>query len=132
MRRVERERPRGHLGHADPAVDAGQSAREQAVALLERIDDDDVLGELESRLDGLGQPPFDAAAHDHAVHDHFDRVIAASIELDVLFERAELSVDARFGEPPAAQVRQLLLELALAASHDRGEHVDPRILGDRA
>ena len=32
VRRVERERPRRHLGHAQPAIDAGEPAREQPIA----------------------------------------------------------------------------------------------------
>ena len=45
VRRVERERPRRHLRHRDAAVDAGQPPREQLVAALERVDDDDLVGE---------------------------------------------------------------------------------------
>ena len=64
VRRVERERPRRHLRHAQPAVDAGQPAREQPIAAVERVDDDDVVGEVEGDVDRLGQPPLDAAADD--------------------------------------------------------------------
>ena len=38
MRRVERERARRHLGHAQAADDAGELAREQPVAAVERVD----------------------------------------------------------------------------------------------
>ena len=62
VRRVERERARRHLGHADAAVDARQPAREQPVAAVERVDDDDVVGEVERDFDRFGQPPLDAAA----------------------------------------------------------------------
>ena len=63
-----------------------------------RIDDDDVVGEVERDLDRLGQPALDAAADDQAIDDDVDRVVAAPIELDVLLERAELPVDARLRE----------------------------------
>ena len=106
VRRVEREGARRHLGHAQAAVDAGQPPREQPIAAVERVDDDDVVGEIERDVDRFGQPPLDAAADDHAIDDHLDGVVAAPIELDVLFERAELAVDARLGEAARAQRRR--------------------------
>ena len=50
VRRVERERARRHLRHAQTADHAGQLAREQPVAAIERVDDDDVAGEARARL----------------------------------------------------------------------------------
>jgi hypothetical protein len=41
-------------------------------------------------------------------------VVPPPIELEVLFERPELAVDARLGEAALAERLQLLLELALA------------------
>src|SRR6185369_13781391 len=79
-------------------------------------------------VDRLGQPPLDAAADDHAIDDHFDRVVAAPIELDVLFEGAELAVDARLGVAAHAQAGELLLELPFAAADDRREDVDALVL----
>ena len=46
-------------------------------------------------------PPLD----DQPIDDDVDGVVAAAIELDVLFERAELAVDARLGEAARAQRR---------------------------
>ena len=43
---------------------------------------------------------------------------------DLVVERHELAVDARAREPARPQRRQLPLELALAAAHDRRQHVD--------
>ena len=128
MRRVERKGSRRHLRHAQPAVDTREAPREQPVSLVERVDDDDVVGEVEGDVDRLGEPPFDAAADDQAIHDDLDRVVPPPIELDVLVERAELAVDPRLGEAAAAQRGELLLELALAPADDRREHVDPRVL----
>ena len=130
MRRVERERARRHLGHAQPAVDAGEPAREQAIAGLVRVDDDDVFGQIEGRVDRFGETTLDAAANDQPINDELNRVIAAPIELDLLVERAELPVDSRLRVAARAESGKLLLELALAAAHDRREHVDalvPRI-----
>ena len=128
VRRVERERARRHLGHADAALDARQPAREQPVAAVERVDDDDVVGEVQRHLDRFGQAALDARLHDQPIDDDLDGVIAAAIELDVFVERAEDAVDAGLGEALLLQLRQLLLELALAAADDRRQHVDARIL----
>ena len=98
MRRVERERARRHLRHADAAHDAGELAREQPIAAVERVDDDDVAGEAERDFDRFGEPPFDAAPHDQPIDDDLDRVVAAPVEADVVFERTRLTVDARLGE----------------------------------
>ncbi len=46
VRRVERERPRRHLRHADAAVGARQPPREQPIAAVQRVDDDDVVGQV--------------------------------------------------------------------------------------
>ena len=124
VRRVERERARRHLGHRDAADDAGQPPREQLIAALERVDDDDLVGEVERDLERFREAPLDAGLDDQPIDDDVDGVIAAAIELDVLVERSELAVDARLGEAALAQRLQLLLELALAAADDRRQHVD--------
>ena len=107
-----------------PHDDAGQPPREQLIAALERVDDDDLVGEVERHLERLRQAALDAGLHDQPIDDDVDVVVAAAIELDVLVERSELTVDARLGEAALAQRLQLLLELALAAAHDRRQHVD--------
>ena len=62
------------------------------------------------------------------IDDDLDGVVAAAIELDVFFERAELAVDAGLRVAADAQPGELLLELALAAANDRREHVDALVL----
>ena len=128
VRRVEREGARRHLGHADAALDAGQPAREQPVAAFERVDDDDVVGEVERDFDRFCEPALDARLHDQPIDDDVDGVVAPAIELDVFVERAERAVDARLGEPFFLQLGELLLELPFAAADDRRQHVDARIL----
>jgi len=54
-------------------------------------------------------------------------MIAAAIELDVLVERPELSVDARLGEAALPQRLQIFLELPLPAANDRRQHVDASV-----
>src|SRR4030095_15923499 len=119
VRRVEREGARRHLRHAQAAVDAGQPPREQPIAALVGVDDDNVFRKIQRGVDRLGEPAFDAAADDQAVDDDLYRVIAPAIEPDVLFERAELTVDARLHVAARAQRRQFFLELTLAAADDR-------------
>ena len=83
---------------------------------------------VERDLDRFGEAPLDAAADDQPIDDDLDVVVAAAVERDVFFERAQLAVDARLGEAARAQRLQLLLELALAAADDRRHHVDARVL----
>ena len=128
MGRVEREGARRHLRHADAALHARQPARKQPIGLVERVDDDDVVGEVQRDLHRFGYAALDAAADDQAIDHHVDRVIPAPIELDVFFERLELTVDPRLGEAFRAQRGELLLELALASPDHGREHVDARIL----
>ena len=123
VRRVERERARRHLRHAHAAPRAGEPAREQPIAAVERVDDDDVVGKAERDLDRLGEPPLDPGLENQPIDDDVDGVIAAAIELDVLVERSLLIVDADLREAAGAQRRQLLLELAFPAADDRREHV---------
>src|SRR6185295_10468968 len=128
VRRVEGERARRHLRHAQAAVDAGQPSRKQPIAAFVGVDDDDVAGEVEGGVDRFGQTPLDAAAHDQAIDDDLNGVIPAPIELDVLFERSKLAVDPRLRVAARAQRRQLLLELALPPADHRREDVDALVL----
>ena len=82
---------------------------------------------VEGGFERLGEAALDAGLDDQAIDDHLDRVVAPAIELDVVFERAELAVDARLGEAALPERQQLLLELALAAADNRRHHVDAGI-----
>ena len=128
VRRVERKRARRHLGHADAALDAGELARKQPIAALERVDDDDVVREIERDLDRFGEPALDARLHNQPVDDDVDPMIAPAVELDVLVEGTERAVDARLREPLLLQLGKLFLELPFSAADDRSEHVDAGIL----
>ena len=124
LRRVEREGARRHLGHAQAAGRAGHPPREQAIAVVEGVDDDDLVGQLEGDGDRVGEPLLEARLHDQPIDQHLDGVVAAAVEGDVLVQGAQLAVDAGPHEALLAQRRQLLLELALAAADDRRQHVD--------
>ena len=90
VRRVERKGPRRHLGHADAADDAGQLAREEPVAAVERVDDDDAVGEVERRLHRIRQALLHARAHDEPVDDDVDGVVLAAVQRQIVFEALEL------------------------------------------
>ena len=128
VRRVERERPRRHLRDAQSAFHAGQRPGEQPVALVQRVDDHDVPGEAEGDVDRVGQAPLDAGLDNQAIDDDVDRVVAAPLEEDVLFERAQLAVDAGLEEAPLAPGGEVLLELALPAAHDGRQDVDADVV----
>ena len=128
VRRVEREGARRHLRDAHAAGDARQAPGEQPIATVERVDDHNLVGECQRGLDRLGQPPFDARAHDHAVDHDIDGVVAPAFERDLVLERAELAVDACAREAAGLQRVELLPELPLAAADHRREDVDARVL----
>ena len=128
MRRVERERPRRHLRHAETAIDARETARKQPIAALVGVDHHDIVGQPQRGVDGFNQPPFDASPDDEAIDDDLDGVIAAAIQLDVFVERSVLAVDARLRIPARAERRELLLELAFPAPGNWREHVDALVL----
>ena len=125
VRRVERERARRHLRHADPALDAGHAARKQPIPPAVRVDDDDVVRQGQRELDRLGEAPLGAAAHDETVHHHVDPVVPPPIEPRFVLDGADLAVDPDPRQPPRPDGGQLLLELALAAAHDGRQDVDP-------
>ena len=90
------EKARGVIsGTLMPQVDAGHAPREQPIAAVEGVDDDDVVGELQRGLDRFGEPALDARPHNQPIDDHVDRVVPAAVERDVVVERRELAVDAR-------------------------------------
>ena len=129
VRRVEGKGARRHLRHADTAVGAGQPPGEQSIAAVERVDDDDVVRKIERDFDRLGETSLDTRFEHQAIDNHFYRVIAATIELDVFVERSEGSVHANAREAAGAQGGELLLELALPSPHDRRKDVHALVVG---
>ena len=127
VRRVEREGPRRHLRHRQPARDAGQLAREELIARLERVDDDDLVRQAQRHFERFGQAALDTALHDQPIHHHVDVVVAATVELQILVKRSELAVDTGLAEPALPQALELLLELALPATDHGRQDVDPRV-----
>jgi len=71
---------------------------------------------------------FDSGLHQQAIHDHFDGVVLALIEGEVVFEVDQFAIDARRGRNRAGQVSPFLFEFAFAAAHDR-RHDHDAIIG---
>ena len=124
LRRVEREHPRRDLGHAHAALHAREPPGEQPVAALQGVDDHDVVGEAQRQLDAVPQTPLHPGPDDEPVDEHRDVVVPAALEPDVLLEGDDPAVDPHLREAPGPEGREVLPELALAAAHDRGQHVD--------
>ena len=80
-------------------------------------------GELRRLLHALRDAAERVLADDDAVDHDLDGVLVLLVELDVLIQLADLAVDAHAAEALVAQVLEQLLVLALAAKHDRREHV---------
>ena len=129
LRRVEREHPRRDLGHAHAALHARQSPGEQPVAPLQGVDDHDVVGQAQRELDAVPQPALHPGSNDQPVDEDRDIVVSTAFELEVLFESPYPSIDPDLHEPLGPQGGEVLLELALAAAHDRGQHVDALVGG---
>ena len=133
--RVEREVARVQLVEGHPAVRAGEVLRERLellVALVGRHGDrGDPLGQLEGRLDAVGDSAADALLGHQAVDHDLDRVLEVLGQPDRLGEIAHLPVDPGPREPLAGQVFQELAVLTLASADDGREHLEPRALRQR-
>jgi hypothetical protein len=58
------------------------------------LDDGDSLSEVQGGFQGVGEASFDAVLSDEPVDDHLDGVLVVPVELDVLGEVPDLTVDA--------------------------------------
>ena len=102
-----------------------------AVRAVRRNDLDlgDAFGESERGLQRVGQTTFDTGPPHESVDHHLDGVVlvpgqavSARAQLD------QLTVDARPGEPLLRELLEHAVVLALAASHHRRQHLEPRAL----
>ena len=87
------------------------------------------LGQTQRRLQRVGQPPLDPLPLDQAVDDHLDGVDLVAGQLRRVRQLVDLAVDAGPGEPLPGQLLQQALVLALAAPHDRGQHLEAGAVG---
>jgi hypothetical protein len=153
--RVEREVAGRQLLEAAVAVGAGEVLRERqrlraavvlvlaaAVALLAAghpvgavaVPGHDLhlghaVGQLERRLQRVGQPALDAVSPHEAVDDHLDGVLLVAGQLDPFGRLPHLAVDPGAGEALGREVGQQGLIGALAAAHHRSQHLEPGAVG---
>ncbi len=135
VRRVEREDARLQLRQRHAVIGTGEVLREEhRLAAVERVDEDDALGEAGRGLDRLRQPQSQLAfaLHDEPVDDHFDRVLELLVERrHALLEDVLLAVDLHAREPLALELLEHVLVLALAVAHDRRVDGEARPLRQR-
>ncbi len=96
---------------------------------VDEVEQHQAAAEAECRLDGVGQPLLRRRLHRQPVDHDLDRVFALFLQLGHVGEGDHVTVDARPGEPLGLQVREEVDIFALAAPHDRGEHLEPGALG---
>ena len=143
VRRVEREVARRRLLEAAPVDGAHEVlAERQQVVVARRLalaPDDlhlgDAVGQLERRLQRVGEPALDALAHHEAVDDDLDLVLLvagqALVALQELVDVDDLAVDAGAHEALPGEVLEQRVVLALAAAHDRRQHLEAGALGQQ-
>ena len=90
------------------------------------LDFGDTLGELQRGLERVGEAPLDARAPHEPVDDDLDRVVLVALELELRRQVDELAVDPGAREALAGELVEQARVLALAAAHDRREHLEAR------
>ena len=141
VRGVEREVARRQLLVAPPAHRARQvlAERERLVLPLTRPGDEldlgHAVGEAQRRLQRVGEPAGDAVAPHESVDDDLDLVLLvageALVALEELVDVDDLAVDARPHVALPGEVLEQGVVLALAPTHDRGEHLEAGALGQQ-
>ena len=122
--RIEAEGAGLKLRDGDAAFGAGQLFREDLLGAVHHRNGYQALGELERRVQRLGQTRGDAGLHQQAVDDDFNIVILAAIEAGRLVKRIKHAIDAHARVSGARQFIELLAVFALAAANDGREHHD--------
>ncbi len=136
--RVEREVPGGELLERETAHGATEVLAEGEDLVVESglvvaIDDlhlGHALGDAQRRLEGVGEPPLDAVTTHETVDDDLDGVLLVAGQLDGVGELVQLTVDDGAGETLRGQVGQKRVVGAFPASHDGGQHLEARALGE--
>ena len=95
------------------------------------LDHRHALGELEALLQRIREPRGDVGAHHQAVDHHVDVVGELLVERLDLADLVERAVDLDALVALLEVLGELLAVLALAAAHDRRQHIDAGALGQR-
>gem|GEM_PF-2512595 len=125
-RRIEREEPRFHLRHRNPALDTGQVPGEQQVLFPGDIHYHQPRGRLQRGLHRIGEAPPEAGT-DHQPIDHdFDRMFSFFIQVDRVGQVLDFPVHPRPDEPLPGRFPELFPVRTFPAPHDRGQDLDLR------
>src|SRR5213594_412279 len=117
------------LGEGDPA-------RRTTVAFGKHLDTAAIgfghvnqsVGELERRLERIGQAAAIIATNGQSIDDDLDRVILPAVQLGRVRDLDEIAVYVRADEALLANVLEELPELALSRLHERRANLDARPL----
>ena len=121
---VEGKQPRLQFVQAVAAFRAGKFRGEHQslfLRVVHGLDDGDVVGELQCRLEGFRQAKPHSRPDLEPVDDDLDRVLVSQAELGRCVQFIDLLVDARTDEALCTQLGQHLLMLPLAVLHHRGQ-----------
>jgi hypothetical protein len=127
---VEGEQPRRDLGQAGAAFGAGEMLRERLFGQPLRRRQHQAGAHLERGLERIGEPLLEPRTDHQAVDEHVDRMLLLLVERRRLArEIDDGAVDARPHEALARHLGELLLVLALLATHVGRVEMEPRPLG---
>ena len=119
---VERKRARLELRHADAAIRTGQLLRIKLLIAADHGDLHQPARQLHRQSDRHFQAMLDARLHQQTVDHHFDGVVLALVEIEVVIEVHHFAVDAGAGVAVLEQRLHLFFELAFAPADDRRQH----------
>ena len=129
VRAVEGEHSRRELGERHAVIGAGEALGERQRLAVDHRDVEQPVGELERGLDRVGQAAAQIVLEDEPVHDDGEVVLELLVEHDLILEQQRLAIDLDASEALATQPLEHVLELALAATHDRRVDGELRPLG---
>ena len=101
------------------------------VLAVDELEHDDAVGEVQRRLDRVGQPLLGGGLDGEPVDDHLDVVLLLLLQLRRIGERMHHAVDADPAVALRVQLVEQVDELALAGAHHRREHLEAQALVHR-
>ncbi len=132
---VEREQPRLDLADGEARNRAGEllgkddPARLFALGRLGPFGGGDAVGQSQSRLDAVGIARLKTLFGYNTIDDNIDVMLELLVERGGVLDGVELAVDLQPLEALTLPLGHLLLVLALAAAHDRGQQQDALAVG---
>ena len=131
---VEGEEPRLDLRNREAGDRAGEFFREGQTArrpvfllLVDEFDDRDALGELQRRLEALGEAGGDIGPHHDPVHHDLDVVLEFLVEHRRVGDLVEFAVHLDALEALLLPFREILAEFTLPAAHHGRHQQQPRL-----